>query len=73
MGDEVPDALCPACGEWVPDHDGFGVLAHLGPGYANPCGYCSHPSIDSGVCGICQLVVDELTAIDSTGEKETAK
>jgi hypothetical protein len=31
----------------VDDFDGFGVLAHAA------CGYCSHPSRDDGVCGIC--------------------
>jgi len=45
--DEVPDALCPKCGAWVPDFDGFGVLSHAA------CGYCKHPSRDNGVCGIC--------------------
>ena len=50
---DVPDAPCPRCGEWVPDHDGFGVLAHVGPTYEHPCGYCSHPSRDGGACGIC--------------------
>jgi hypothetical protein len=45
--DWVPETLCPNCLAWVPDLDGFGVLAH------DACGYCSHPSSDDGVCGIC--------------------
>jgi hypothetical protein len=52
-GEPMPQAECPKCGQWVTDWDGFGVLEHVGPSYANPCGYCSHPSIDDGVCGIC--------------------
>jgi hypothetical protein len=55
--DGVPDAQCPRCGAWVPDHDGFGVLAHIKPAYRDGCGYCSHPSIDDGVCGICGQTV----------------
>lgn len=48
---DAPDhSACPKCGAWVPDYDGFGVLAHLGP---TGCGYCSHPSRDDGKCGIC--------------------
>lgn len=56
----TPRAQCPACGKWVDDHDGFGVLAHIKPAYPDGCGYCSHPSIDYddegviGTCGICK-------------------
>jgi len=48
-GDEelVPTMTCPRCGEELPDMDGFGCLAHL------ECGYCTHPSVTDGVCGIC--------------------
>jgi hypothetical protein len=35
----------------------FGVLAHIAP-MPKPCGYCSHPSIDNGRCGICQAVIE---------------
>lgn len=47
MNADTPQSLCPKCHEWVDDFDGFGVLAH------DKCGYCSHPSITGGVCGIC--------------------
>ena len=50
---EVPDAQCPRCGRWEPDYDGFGILAHTQPAYDHGCGYCSHPAIDNGECGIC--------------------
>ena len=33
-----PNSLCPGCGEWVEDPDGFGVLYHP------ECGYCVHAS-----------------------------
>ena len=45
---ETPKSMCPKCGIWVEDHDGFGVLAH------GECGYCSHPSSTGGVCDICK-------------------
>lgn len=48
-----PRTQCPECGAWVADHDGFGVLAHTKPAYKDGCGYCSHPTRDGGVCGIC--------------------
>ncbi len=51
--EDLPETQCPKCGAWEVDHDGFGVLAHVGAGYRKPCGYCSHPSRDDGVCGIC--------------------
>jgi hypothetical protein len=44
---------CPKCGDLVDDADGFGVLAH------DACGYCSHPSVDGGVCGVCGEEVPE--------------
>lgn len=50
--DEVSQSLCPRCGEWVDDFDGFGVLAHAA------CGYCSHPSLTGGVCGICEARIE---------------
>lgn len=46
----VPHQPCPQCKALVPDHDGFGVVAHLGLG---GCGYCKHASITDGVCGFC--------------------
>jgi hypothetical protein len=48
----MPEMACPKCGKEMPDFDGFGVLAHIAP-MPDPCGYCSHPSIDGDVCGIC--------------------
>lgn len=51
--DAMPEMQCPQCGAWLPDYDGFGVLAHTKPAYADGCGYCSHPARDGGVCGIC--------------------
>lgn len=53
---ETVQTQCPKCGEWEDDEDGFGVLSHIGEGYRKPCGYCSHPSSDGGVCGICGKV-----------------
>ncbi len=53
MADEQPMMKCPRCGVEEPDHDGFGMLAHVKPAFPNGCGYCSHPSRDNGVCGIC--------------------
>ena len=55
---ETPETQCPRCGDWVEDCDGFGVLCHV------RCGYCSHASVDGGVCGLC----GEKDA-DSEGEK----
>jgi len=52
---EVPETQCPKCGAWIPDFDGFGVLAHLGP-YG--CGYCKHASITGGVCSFCGKEVE---------------
>lgn len=51
--DEVPETQCPRCGRWEPDYDGLGVLAHIQPAYEHGCGYCSHPCIDDGRCGLC--------------------
>lgn len=48
--DTAPVVKCPACGSWVPDLDGFGVLAHPKP---DGCGYCSHPSRTGSMCNIC--------------------
>jgi hypothetical protein len=50
---DMPEMQCPQCGAVLPDFDGFGVLAHTKPAYPDGCGYCSHPSRDDGVCGIC--------------------
>jgi len=45
---DAPDeSICPKCGAWVPDFDGFGVLYHP------ECGYCAHSSITDGVCQFC--------------------
>ena len=43
---DMPESRCPGCGVWLADFDGFGVLAHVKPAYADGCGYCSHPSRD---------------------------
>ena len=53
MIDDMPTMTCPRCKAELPDFDGFGVLAHTKPAYADGCGYCSHPSRDGDVCGIC--------------------
>lgn len=51
---EAPDqSLCPKCGEWVDDWDGFGVLFH------EACGYCAHSSVTGGVCELCGKRYDE--------------
>jgi hypothetical protein len=50
--DEQEYISCPACGREELDFDGF-ILAHTKPAYENGCGWCSHPSRDDGVCGIC--------------------
>jgi hypothetical protein len=55
--DDMPEMTCPKCGKEMPDFDGFGVLAHVAP-MPDPCGYCSHPSLDDNVCGICGIKVD---------------
>lgn len=50
----LPDLCrCPKCGYWIEDMDGFGCLAHLTTNYRMGCGYCSHPNITDGKCGIC--------------------
>lgn len=51
--DAQPMMVCPRCKAEEPDHDGFGMLAHVKPAFPNGCGWCSHPSRDNGVCGIC--------------------
>ena len=53
-----PKMQCPQCGKWEDDFDGFGMLAHTKPAYPDGCGYCTHPSRDNGVCGICGDVED---------------
>lgn len=57
--DEQPMMTCPQCGAELEDFDGFGVLAHTQPAYDDGCGYCTHPSRDGGVCGICGDVEDD--------------
>lgn len=59
MDDEMPKTQCPKCLAWLEDFDGFGVLAHLEP---DGCGYCSHPSLDGNVCGICEATVFDTPA-----------
>lgn len=63
--DGVPITTCPRCLQDIPDHDGFGPLAHIAiaedlPGFRTPCGYCSHPTSDGVdgkmVCGLCSAV-----------------
>jgi len=49
---------CPQCHAEHVDHDGFGFVAHVKPGFADGCGWCSHPSRDGNadgtwICGIC--------------------
>jgi len=51
--DDLPTMTCPRCKREEPDHDGFGMLAHTKPAFEHGCGWCSHPSRDDGVCGIC--------------------
>lgn len=77
-GIEYTMATCPKCGADVPDHDGFGVLAHLKPVHADGCGYCSHPSAEvvagkGSVCGICSAVIEpEALAVDEPSEAKLA-
>lgn len=63
--DEQPTIACPACGREEPDFDGF-LLAHVKPAYEHGCGWCSHPSVDDGVCGICGEDLAAGAADDST-------
>jgi hypothetical protein len=51
--EDRPTMRCPRCGAEEPDFDGFAMLAHVKPGFSSGCGYCTHPSRDDGVCGIC--------------------
>lgn len=51
--EDMPTMTCPQCKREEPDFDGFGMLAHTKPAYEHGCGYCTHPSCDGGVCGIC--------------------
>lgn len=67
--DEVETSPCVGCGRWLPDFDGFGVVAHVFPEQVpeavrhrvefdeNPCGYCRHLSRDKHgdwwVCTVC--------------------
>lgn len=55
-GDEgMPTMTCPQCGAVHHDFDGFGFLAHIKTAFPDGCGYCKHPTIDNGVCGICGM------------------
>lgn len=47
----VPQATCPKCGAERDDFDGFGVLC------CSTCGYCKHPSITDGICGLCGAAI----------------
>jgi hypothetical protein len=38
---------CPKCGAEQEDLDGFGVV------FCPACGYCTHPSRDNDICGLC--------------------
>ena len=61
--DDYPTVTCPKCGREQVDMDGFGFLACIPfnipvsiaekHGVIPCCGYCTHPSITDGVCGIC--------------------
>lgn len=59
--EEMPTMRCPRCGQLEPDMDGFGMLAHA------PCGYCTHPSITDGVCGICEVEIGTQRAARARG------
>lgn len=58
-GFDMPRMQCPKCGLWEDDFDGVGILAHTRPAFPNGCGWCSHPSITDGVCGLCEAKVGE--------------
>lgn len=45
--DDMPKAVCPKCGAEQNDFDGFGIV------YCPACKFCTHPSRDGDVCGIC--------------------
>ena len=42
-----PIVTCPKCGNEQEDLDGFGVV------FCERCRFCTHPSRDGGLCGIC--------------------
>ena len=56
LGNVLPEGYdrimiaCPQCGAEQEDFDGFGVI------HCEACGYCVHPSVTDGVCGICGAV-----------------
>lgn len=53
-GDDFQDTMtCPRCSAVHPDFDGFGMVAHTKPAYADGCGYCTHPMRTGDVCTIC--------------------
>ncbi len=56
--DDTNLSICPMCGGYVEDLDGFGVLAH------DACGYCSHPDRYGGECTICRHVIEDLVVAD---------
>ncbi len=51
--DDINESCCPQCGAWVVDLDGFGVLRH------EACGWCAHPSVTGGLCGLCGAAVED--------------
>mgnify|MGYP001562312316 CR=1 FL=1 len=72
---DMPDSQCPRCKAWLPDYDGFGVLAHTKPAYPDGCGYCKHPAVDrtaaGWVCGFCgQTIFPAATEVASHSKPE---
>lgn len=47
LAEDYPEITCPRCGHTEEDMDGFGFVC------CHRCGYCVHPSITDGVCGVC--------------------
>lgn len=62
--DEMPTIVCPQCGDTQHDFDGFGFV------HCKACGFCTHPSRDGGVCGICGDDDDDPTAVATEGAFE---
>lgn len=52
---------CPKCGAAQEDLDGFGVVA------CSACGYCTHPSRDNDICGICKKKITSCQACGGRG------
>lgn len=61
--EDMPTMTCPRCRAELPDFDGFGVLAHTKPAYADGCGFCVHAgkSLTDGrwACDYCGDAEDE--------------